>query len=245
MTKPFRAVVVAAVAATAVLGLGGCTGITTTTHTVTDDTTVEQRISAVRLEGDAGGVTVDGRPGTSGATVHRSIDSPNPPPPGPTHEVDGGTLVLHGCGQHCSVDYTVTVPPGLPVTGGTSSGAVELNDVGSVDVSTSSGGITLRDVAGPTTVHTTNGAVRGTGINGDDTRVRTSNGEIDLTLATPQNVQGETSNGEIGLTVPSGSYRVTTRTTNGDEQVDVPDDPSGTHRLDLTTSNGAISVRHG
>lgn len=225
----------------AVSGLGAC-GLGPR-HTVEDQAALGEEISAVRLDSDSGGVTVHGRPGTSGATLARSIESPSESTPGPTHRVEGGTLVLSGCGQYCSVNYTVTVPPGLPVSGGTSTGAVTVNGVGSVDVGTSSGAVTLDGVAGPTRVETTNGAVRGTGIEGDSAEVRTSNGEIDLTLQAPQDVRAETGNGRITLTVPAGSYRVGTHTSNGDQQIAVPDDPSGVHGLDLRTSNGAITVR--
>ena len=226
-----------------VAGLGGC-GIGVR-HVVEDATTLAEPISAVRLDGDWGGVRIDGRPGVAAARLERSIRTPDSSAPGPTHRVEDGTLVLSGCGRHCSVDYTVTVPPGLPVSGGTSSGAVALTGVGSVDVHTDSGRVDLDDVAGPTTVRTTNGALRGTGLRGGQTEVTTSNGTIDLTLQTAQGVRAGTSNGGITLTVPDGSYRVRTRTAHGDERIGVPDEPGAAHLLDLTTSNGDITVRRG
>ncbi|WP_207933508.1 DUF4097 family beta strand repeat-containing protein [Actinomadura sp. GC306] len=210
--------------------------------TFEDDAALKGDITAVELDDiGAGGVTLRG--GASEASVHRKVRYRGDKPEGPTHRIEDGVLKLGDCGSRCSVHYTVDLPAGLPVSGGTSSGGIRLSRVGKVDVSTSSGEIRLDDVAGPVKVKTSNGKIEGRGLKGDETDAETSNGEITLRPATQQNIRAKTSNGEITVTVPAGSYRVAARTGNGDREIGVPNTPSARYGLDLTTSNGDITVR--
>ncbi|MFG3052740.1 DUF4097 domain-containing protein [Kitasatospora sp. NPDC048239] len=220
-------------------GLSACTPGTN----AQDDAEVSEKITSVRLDSSSGGVTINGREGAGRISVHRSIDYQDDRP-GTTTRVENGVLVLGGCGQHCSVNYTLEVPAGLPVDGQTSSGAVSLTRVGPVKVTTHSGGITLDGVAGPVEVQTTNGAIRGTGLNGDRIQAQTSNGQIDLTPAKAQDVRAKTSNGAISLTVPAATYKVAAQTSNGRKEIGVTNDPAGRYQLDLTTSNGRITVKN-
>ncbi|MGW5123784.1 DUF4097 family beta strand repeat-containing protein [Streptomyces sp. NPDC004069] len=212
--------------------------------TFEDDSTLSGKITSVRLETRAGSVTVNGTKGNGGLSLHRSVTYRGDKPRGATHRIEDGVLVLGGCGSRCSVSYTVDVPAGVPVSGGTSNGSVHLTHVGAVKLSTSSGTIELNGVSGPVEARTSNGRISGHGITGPRIRARTSNGSIDLTLDTAQDVRARTSNGHISLTVPEARYKVTAKAGNGARNIDVTDDPSGEHRLDLTTSNGAITVKH-
>ncbi|MFI2608898.1 DUF4097 family beta strand repeat-containing protein [Kitasatospora sp. NPDC018619] len=209
-----------------------------------DDTTVGERITAVRLDTTSGGVTLRGKDGLDQVAVHRSV-SYRDDRPGPTSRVEDGVLVLGGCGRHCSATYTVEAPAGLPVSGRTSSGADSLTRVGGVRISTGSGSVRLDGVAGTAEVKTTNGAITGRGLSGSRVRAETSNGAVDLAPATPQDVSATTSNGAVTLVVPAAAYRVSARTGNGHRDIGVPDDPSGPYRLDLSTGNGRISVKQG
>ncbi|MET8544854.1 DUF4097 family beta strand repeat-containing protein [Kitasatospora sp. NPDC004799] len=226
--------------AAAVGGLSAC-GLAPDSN-FSDDATVSERITAVKLDTTSGGVTLRGKDGLDKVSVHRSVSYKNDKP-GVTSRVENGVLVLGGCGQHCSVTYTVEVPAGLPITGGTSSGAVSLSQVGSVQVSTHSGSVNLDGVKGSTEVKTTNGAITGRGLNGDRIQAQTSNGAIDIVSAKPQDVSASTSNGAITLTVPAAKYKVSAKTGNGHKDIGVSDDPSGQYQLTLSTSNGRISVK--
>ncbi|AJT65936.3 hypothetical protein T261_4282 [Streptomyces lydicus] len=210
--------------------------------TFTDDAAVPGKITAVRLDTGSGGVTLRGGKGGGKVAVHRSVTYRGDRPEGATHRVEGGVLVLGGCGKDCAVTYTVELPAGLPVSGETTNGAVRLTKVGKVDVTTGSGDIELDGVAGTAEVRTSNGRITGHGLSGKGITARTSNGEIDLTPTTPQSIRAETSNGAITVKVPKAPYRVTTRTSNGDKNITVPNDPSGRFHLDLTTSNGSITA---
>lgn len=207
-----------------------------------EDDATAGKVSSVRLDLRSGGVTLRGKPGLSKVSVHREVEYQGDRPEGATHKVEGGALVLKGCGEDCKVRYTVDVPAGVPVSGKTSSGSVSVSAVGAVDVSTNSGRITMDGVDGAVHARTSNGRIKGTGLRGT-VQAQTSNGEIVLAPATPQDVRAKTSNGGITVTVPGGRYQVAAKTNNGDKKVGIADDPGGAHKLDLTTSNGGITVR--
>ncbi|MFH8678985.1 DUF4097 family beta strand repeat-containing protein [Streptomyces lydicus] len=240
-----RAVGAAALACTGVLGISAC-GLLPG-KTFRDDAVVPTKITAVRLDSGSGDVTLRGGTapdgGSSGTVgVHRAVTYHGHRPERATHRVEDGVLVLGGCGDGCSVDYTVALPAGLPVSGKTSNGALDLSGVGAVEVRTGSGGVELDGVTGPVDVRTTNGRITGRALSGSHIDAETTNGEIDLTAATPQSVRARTSNGSLTVRVPEARYRVSATTGSGGKDISVPDDPSGTLRLDLTTGNGDITA---
>ncbi|MCP2340283.1 DUF4097 family beta strand repeat-containing protein [Actinomadura rupiterrae] len=206
-----------------------------------DSAALTAKVTSVRLDGiGAGSVTVRG--GASKPALARTIQYSGSRPDGPTHRVTGGVLVLSGCGRHCSVSYTLDLPAGLPVSGDTSNGSVRLTRVGQVNVTTHSGSIQLDGVTGSVTAHTSNGRIEGRGLSGDAIEARTSNGSISLTPAKPQSIRAKTTNGSITLTVPAGPYQVVAHSSNSGRDIRIPNDPSARNHLDLTTSNGHITV---
>lgn len=228
-----------AVAAVSVTALSACDVAFASTYE--DDAALKGKISAVRLDDiGSGSVTLHG--GSSKASLHRRVKYRSDKPEGPTHRIENGVLTLRGCGSHCSVSYTVELPAGLPVSGGTSNGSITLSKVGKVDVSTDSGSIRLDGATGPIKVRTDNGEIRGSGLKGG-IDAETDNGDVDLTPGSPQNVRAKTDNGEVTVTMPAGRYRVSTHTGNGDRRLGIPNDPSAGYRLDVSTSNGDITTR--
>lgn len=220
--------------------LAGCGGLPN--KTLEDNATVTDRITAVRLDTEAGGIELRGRDGATAVSVHRKLAYRDALPDGPTFRVENGVLVLSGCGRNCAAQYTVEGPTGLAVTGGTSAGAVVLAQVGQVNVTTEAGNISLDGVAGPVDARTSNGQITGRGLRGTEARVETSNGSVDLEPAVPQNVTATTSNGDVTLRVPAAGYQVRTDTSLGRTDVRIANDPAGRYRLDLSTSNGDITV---
>ncbi|UYB41424.1 DUF4097 family beta strand repeat-containing protein [Streptomyces sp. Je 1-4] len=211
--------------------------------TFQDDARVPKKITSIRLDSGSGGLTVHGGKGGGTASVHRAVSYHGDRPEGATHRVEDGVLVLAGCGTNCTVDYTVEVPAGIPVSGETSSGAVELTKVGPVKMTTTSGDIQLDGVAGAVDARTSNGRITGRGLSGARTSAETSNGAIDLTPATAQNVRARTSNGEITVQLPKGPYRLSAETDNGEKHIGIAQDPAARFHLDLTTSNGDITAK--
>lgn len=236
-----------AAAAMAALGAGALAGcaLLAPPQQFSDSATVQDEISTIRIEDPQGSVTIRGADGTAEVSVERTVTYRGDRPDGETHEVDGDTLVLGDCGRRCSVAYTIELPAGVDVRGSTSNGAVELTAVGDVEVQTSNGRIELEDVAGTVDAETSNGRIIGRDLNGNGVRVSTSNGGIELELGEPQDVEASTSNGSIELTVPTAGYQVSTETSNGRTDIEIPSDPDGEFTLDLRTSNGSITVAEG
>jgi Toastrack DUF4097 len=233
--------VAAAVTAMVGVSLSGCV-LLGPPHRLSDETTVNEEIRTIRLVDSSGAVTVHGDDDATETTIERIVTYRGEREFGETHEVDGDTLELRGCGRRCTVDYTIEVPAGVDVEGSTSNGAIELTAVGDVDVLTSNGRIELDQVAGSVDAETSNGRIVGRDLNGDGVRAKTSNGAIDLVLGEAQDVEAHTSNGAIGITVPAATYQVTAETSNGSTDIGVADDPDGRFTLDLSTSNGSITV---
>ncbi|WP_205718245.1 DUF4097 family beta strand repeat-containing protein [Actinomadura sp. WMMA1423] len=208
--------------------------------TYEDDAKLAGKITAVKLDDiGSGGVTLHG--GASKTSLHRTLKYRGDKPAGPTHRIENGVLMLRGCGSRCSVNYTLELPAGLPVSGSTSNGSIALSKVGAVDVTTHSGSVQLDGVAGPVKARTSNGKIRGSGIKGG-VEAETSNGSITLAPGSPQNVRAKTSNGDITLTMPQGHYRVSANSSNGDRKLGIQDDSSARYLLDLSTSNGDITT---
>jgi hypothetical protein len=247
-----------AVAGAVVVSVGGCGPVY---ETYTDQAT-EKGITEIRLDGGSGDVRVTGTDGTDThltRTVHHSGDHI----PGVSYRVDGGVLVLTlRCGSLCGVDFAVEAPHGVTVTGRTDSGDVTLDGVSTVDVSTGSGGVSVRDVPGDVTVRTgsgdvvlaglggtvdvgvSSGSVKGTDLGGRTT-VNSSSGDITLRLTQARDVQVDASSGDVRLTVPAGGYRVKASAGSGDTTLNVTDDPAAAHLIDVHTHSGDITVNPG
>ncbi|GAA3065705.1 hypothetical protein FHS39_001649 [Streptomyces olivoverticillatus] len=228
---------------TAGIAVGGLSACGMFRKNFEDDTTLSQKITSVRLDSGSGGVTLRGKEGANKVDLHRYVEYGGDRPAGPTHRVENGVLVLRGCGDDCSVAYTVDLPAGIPVTGGTSSGAVSLSGTGAVKVTTSSGAIDLDGVSGAVEVRAESGAITGRGLKGGPVKAKTSSGAIDLTVSAPQDVRAEAASGAVTVTVPAGRYQVTAQSSSGGKDIAIPDDRSAPHHLDLTTSSGAITVK--
>ncbi|MEV4441831.1 DUF4097 family beta strand repeat-containing protein [Streptomyces sp. NPDC049577] len=226
----------------AIGGLSACGGLFR--EHFKDDTTVSQKITSVRLDTGSGAVTLRGGTGAGTVTVHRYVEYGGDRPEGATHRVENGVLVLSGCGADCSVGYTVDLPAGIPVTGATSSGAVTLSGTGAVKVTTGSGAIDLDGIRGPVDVRAGSGAITGHGLGAGPVAARTGSGAVDLTVSSPQDVRAEAGSGAVTLIVPEAKYRLTAKTDNGGKDIAVDNDSSGTHRIDVSTGSGAITVRH-
>ncbi|MQY38465.1 hypothetical protein SRB17_64780 [Streptomyces sp. RB17] len=241
MRQSLRCLAILAASGIAVGGLSSCSLVKAKTYE--DDATLSGKITAVRLDIGSGGATINGVPAGRALSLHRKIEYRGDKPAGPTHRIENGVLVLGRCGSRCSVDYTVDVPAGIPVSGETSSGSVHLAKVGSVKVTTHSGDVEMSGVTGTVEARTSNGDITGKGIKAARIQAQTSNGGISLTPDAPADVRARTSNGDITLTMPRAGYRVSADTHNGDKNIDVPDDPSGRYELGLKTSNGDITAK--
>ncbi|MCK1799120.1 DUF4097 family beta strand repeat-containing protein [Streptomyces sp. XM4193] len=235
-----RALTLVAVTALAAGGLSACLW---DTESFDDQSRHGEKVTAVRMDLESGSVTLRGSRANSEVSVRRSVEYRGSKPKDATHRIDDGVLVLGGCGNDCSVDYSVDLPEGLPVSGETSNGSFSFTRVGEVRASSGSGSIDLNRVAGSTRVKTSNGSIKGRELAGKGINVQSSNGSIDIVSTRKQNIDASTSNGNVAVTVPEGRYAVTAKTSRGDTDVDVTDDPDAGNWIHASSSNGNIKVR--
>lgn len=237
---PNRVLASAALTALTLGGLSACSFVDQ--KTFEDDAKVPQKITSIRLDSGNGGIRVEASADVSTASVHRKVDYRGDKPTGTSFSVDHGVLTLSGCGRHCGVDYVVKVPVGLPVAGGTSDGDVTLTGVGPVDVHTDNGEIAVDGAKGPVKLRTSNGDVQVRGATGGDVDAETTNGEVTIRTATPQNITARTTSGSLTVTAPPADYRISAADSHGDQKVGLRNDPSGRYHLDLSTTNGDLTV---
>ncbi|MBE7700143.1 DUF4097 family beta strand repeat protein [Oerskovia sp. Sa1BUA8] len=239
MRTTHRRLVTAALVAVTAATLGACAFGPRTTATETF--TVTDEITSVRFDLDAGSVALRGSD-TAEVSIERRLEYVGSHDEGATHRVEDGVLVLSGCGRRCSANYSIDLPAGLPVTGETEHGSIDLTATGEVDVTTSNGSVAVTDVDAEVVARTSNGRIAGTRLGGDGVDAETSNGSVEISLATPQDVRAVTDNGAVRVTVPDGSYRVRAETDLGGTEVTVPDDPDGEFEIVAESSNGRVSV---
>jgi hypothetical protein len=205
----------------------------------TDDAAIDAKITNVRVHNESGDVTI--RTGDR-ASVHRTVRYDRDRP-GATHHVEGDVLVIDRCPvRKCAVDYEVTVPAGTRVNGESDSGRVEVTGAAEVNFKVDSGDLTVSGVTGRVNVEADSGRVSLSDL-GADVVVRADAGDVTVDNARGSvTVRGDS--GNIAVSVPRGPYRVSTGTDSGTVHSDVSDDPSGSHRLELHTSAGNITVKY-
>ncbi|MBL1081807.1 DUF4097 family beta strand repeat protein [Streptomyces actinomycinicus] len=94
-------------------------------------------------------------------------------------------------------------------------------------------------------LRTSNGDVTVEDARGGAIDARTSNGEMTIDTAAPQNIKARTTNGNLTVTAPPATDRISADDSQGDKEVAFKDDPSGKYRLDLSTTNGDLTVGPG
>lgn len=157
-----------------------------------------------------------------GYQVRRRVN--NAPSAPDSFREEDGALVLDGCTvtDDCWFDYAVTVPRTVTLEGASGSGPVAATGLAGVDLTTGSGPVVLTGIDGDVTVRTGSGPVQGSGLDGTRIEVTTGSGPVALTLV-------------------AGQYRVAART-GGPRTVDLPDTPTATRTVTVTSQNGPISL---
>lgn len=191
-------------------------------------------INEVALDGGSGSVTIES--GGSDVRIRRHFTYKGDGKPAGRDRVDGALLRLNSdCGHGCSVDYTVTVPTAVKISGSQGSGAVTLRSVGSVAINVGSGAITIQRGKGDITARTGSGSVTIEDVAGSVT-AHTDSGNIRITR-TSGDVIADTGSGRIAVS-DSGGTSVTARTSSGQVLVDL-NRPQTVHAV---TRSGSIKV---
>jgi hypothetical protein len=190
-------------------------------------------VTSLRIDGDAVSIDVTAQDSASAVTVREQLHGKATT----TKEVTGSSATLtakcpsgFSFGVDCSVDYTVTMPARITLNVDGTAGDMKVN--------------------GPfanATISTKAGRVLGTSLGAGTYEITTNAGQVNLKFASPPNsVKVKSDVAEVALTVPGGTkYAVTTDTTVGIKNVEGEQDSSSTHRLDVTTTVGAITIDKG
>ncbi|GAB2687260.1 DUF4097 family beta strand repeat-containing protein [Thalassiella azotivora] len=131
---------------------------------------------------------------------------------------------------NCAVDVIVRVPTGSDLA------ARAVTSVGDLRVSGSWSQLDLRSDTGN---------MRATDLRAEAVRAHSSVGDLDVVLAAaPDHVELVSDVGDVRAVVPADgtAYDVRVRTDVGERLTTVPLDPTSTHRIDVTTSVGDVTV---
>ncbi|SHE58655.1 DUF4097 family beta strand repeat-containing protein [Streptoalloteichus hindustanus] len=223
--------------------------------TFEDDAQVKERVRHVRIEDGSGDVRIRVAAGDASAVHRRITHRESKDRPGASHRVEGDTLVLtRRCGDFCTINYDITVPRDVDVTGGDGSGNIEATGVSAVNIVVSSGDVTARDVAGAVNVRTSSGSVRVQRASGS-VRVRSGSGDVQLDdlpgavdvdddsgRVRGQGLRGDTvvrsGSGDVELTLTE-PRSVRAHATSGSVTVRAP---QGKYRVNATTNSGNRNV---
>lgn len=121
-----------------------------------------------------------------------------------------------------------------------SNGDVEVGDVtGSLDARSSNGRIDVRGVGGDVDAVTSNGDVQVDDVGGD-AMVRSSNGAVDVS-AVGGDVEAVSSNGDVTVVGDGTPVALTISTSNGQQIVEGPTDPTATRSVVVRSSSGTVA----
>jgi hypothetical protein len=209
-----------------------------------DDYASAGSISDVRVTGS---VSVELRPSSSpGVAIHRTARYLNAfhSRPARTHRIDGTVLTLGGddSSMFSVMEYVVTLPAGVRVTGETDNGSLDLTGVSTVDVKAERGSITVSGATGDVTMRSSLGSVTGKHLRSGSVVASSSLGAVELELDVPANVNAETACGAVTVAVPRGSYRVDALTGMGGAEIGIANDPSGRYHLILHANLGKLRL---
>lgn len=220
------------------LGLLGACGWDIAKEEAIDETKVTDEFTSVLFDNSSGNVFIrTGDEPSVSRVVHHDDE-----PPGASHRVEDGVLILDACPvDDCWIDYEVVVPAGVTVNGAVGSGDVEVAGAGAANIQAGSGNVTLRDVDGAVNVDIRSGDADLFGIGGR-AQVTAASGNVTVRLADPADVRVEARSGNIDVAVPAGDYEVDASAGSGDVDNTIDSVEGAAHRVELHASSGDVMV---
>jgi hypothetical protein len=225
------------VAGTALVGLAGLTVLTgcrTFDQNFADSRTESATINEIRVEGSSGSVQIE--PGAT-TQIDRTVYYEDRKPSARTDRVEGNVLVLNTTCQprRCSIDYHITVPSSVKVTGRLDSGRIDVRGVTTATLSTDSGRISVDNATGDVTATTDSGRIDANNIKGR-VNLQTDSGSVHTS-----NVGGalvvKTDSGAVQADGIAGS-QTTVRTESGSVGIEVASEQD----VKVDTDSGSIEV---
>ncbi|MBV9951195.1 MAG: hypothetical protein JO291_04550 [Acidimicrobiia bacterium] len=242
---------VAALLALALVGYGCLSLIDVAARKTTRSTRVVAAAPILRLDLDAGSaVTVTGEDRTD-IRIHRTVRQGLRDVHASERRVADTLVLQSNCpiflGNLCEVDYELRVPKGTDVVGHTAGGHMNLDDLGTIDVSSGGGGIDIERAGGPVRARTGGGHIDGRGLRSVRFEGRSGGGSIDVHFdVAPTDVDVRTGGGHVRVVVPveAPPYRVDAHTGGGSTSVAIPTDPTSKRVIRARSGGGSIEVRH-
>ena len=233
-------------------------------HVVTRTETVAQPVTSLVVRSYGGRVQVAaGQVSRVQVTETIMYDSGNTPP-AVMQSVSGVRLVLSdpACGNSpCTVDFSVTVPPGVTATVSTGGGPVTVSGTaganldsaggparatligGPLTVVTGGGPLALRGVAGPLHADTRGGTLLAQDITAATATITTGGGDATVVFsAAPKSVKLSTDGGTAVLAVSGGPYAVTADSGGGPESLGIATDPAARPTLTVSSGGGPLRI---
>lgn len=204
-------------------------------RTIEETRVIADEVEIISGQISRGSITVHAAQDADVVTVHStrrfSFGTPQL-----TTRVTGGRLVLgSACADHpgkafgtCSIDLDVSVPKGV-----------------ALDLTTSQGNVRIDGPDAQTRLTTASGSVHVLRATSNRIDISTAAGGVTLEFAAPpDDAVVRTAAGSITIRVPADgtAYNVTGSTSLGSRRVDVPVDLASTHRLDVSSSVGGVTV---
>jgi len=220
-------------------------GIRIVKYEFTDDHTVAETFTSVRVRTGSGDVAIRHVEGLNETKIHRRVEhAKDNRPAGIAHRIEGGALVLDDCGDNCSINYEVQVPSASITVEGVDvgSGKAVFEGLAAVDYKIGSGDFEARDIAGNVQVTSGSGDIDVRGIAGD-VKANSGSGKLEASRV-KGSVTGHLSSGNITLDqlqgkvlVNTGSGNITGTAIDGDVTADVE---SGNVDLTFVSSRSAL-----
>jgi hypothetical protein len=163
----------------------------------------------------------------------------------PAWSLRDGTLRLSaGCNMvfgDCGARYHVKVPPGVRLSIDVMDGLV-LDGLTQDVAAKSRERIQVTGASGRLRLHS-DGSIEAEGLKSEYVRCRTADGTIDVAFAAPPaTLDLRSRDGRVTARVPSGTYAVTARSTDGSTRSEVENDREGKRRITASSTTGDVRI---
>jgi len=215
-------------------------------HVVTRTETVAQPVTSLVVDSYGGQVRVAAGPVSRVQVTETIMYDQQTRLPAVMQSVSDGRLALssRACASTgCTVDFRMTVPPGVTVAVSTGGGQVTVSGTAGADLDSGGGPATATLIGGPLTVVTGGGNLLAQDITAATATITTGGGDATVVFsAAPKSVKLSTDGGMAVLAVPGGPYAVTADSGGGPESLGIATDPAARPTLTVSSGGGALRI---
>ena len=215
-------------------------------NVVTRTETVPQPVTSVVVDSYGGQVQVASGPVSRVQVTETIMYDQQVRLPAVVQAVSDGRLALssRACASTgCSVDFRMTVPPGVTATVSTGGGPATVSGTAGANVDSGGGPTRATQIGGPLTVVTDGGTLIARDIAAATATVVTGGGDATVVFsAAPKAVKLSTGGGTAVLAVPGGPYAVTADSSGGPESLAIATDPAARPTLTVSSGGGPLRI---